>query len=125
MIVAMATHHRNTMARVGIDMLRLAQVQDHDPAICDKLLGFIKKAQDRDEHWFAAGLAVWYHSIRAANSITLRLKGQTLWHELRRGYSGAAAAGKAFEVVSGQALLLRDIELVPLEFSTHRSQSQA
>lgn len=111
-IVALATHWRNTFEKDGIDLLDPVTAEQRSPLIGLQLNRMIKDLQ-KDNPLFAVGLMVWLHTIRAASIPEVRYKGRMMWAELSKGFNGAYEAGRDLAQLAGIQLNLSSPELIP------------
>lgn len=64
----------------------------------------------------AAGVAVWIHSERARNDLTVVPVVREMWALLRDAFPFVEDAADGFEMISGHRLDLRGFDIVPSDF---------
>ena len=93
--LAMASVQRISLQKRGIIPAGILESGHHvmtaeSARASDKLKFIIKELNNRGMPMIAAGVQVWYHSLRALNLPEISYLGQQLWHELERGRVNAA-----------------------------------
>jgi hypothetical protein len=114
MVVAMATHFRNGLSRSGINVLDPVDADAKDHFIASRLSRLITEVQKDNKPYLAVGLMVWLHTLRAATTPEVRLKGRAMWGELRKGFSGAEDAGETLMELLGMPLNVEDPARIPI-----------
>lgn len=64
----------------------------------------------------AAGVAIWIHTERAQNDLTVVPVVREMWALLRASFPYVEDAAEGFEFISGIRLNLQDFDFVPNEF---------
>ena len=112
-VVATAAHIRNNILRDdGVDLLQPLLEESRDPMLAWKMNKLYAQAQ-KEAPDLAAGVAVWVHTLRAANTPELRLKGRMMWAELARGFPFVETQADDFRQVTGYPLKIEGYESTP------------
>lgn len=104
-VMAIATHWRHIFKYHGVNLLEPIAAEQKQIFLCREINKLITTSQKNNKPEFASGLMVWLHTVRAATTPEIRLKGRMLWGELRRG----------FPHVEDGALLVHQLTGVSLE----------
>lgn len=112
LVVAMATHYRNALAKEGVDLLRPMEAEELDHFIALKIGKLITAAQKGDPA-NATGWMVWLHTLRAANILEIRFQGRLLWRELSRGFPHVEEAADDLALLLNRRLDIDGYDSVP------------
>ncbi|MBI2718162.1 MAG: hypothetical protein HY245_04940 [Rhizobiales bacterium] len=112
LLVAMAAHYKNSLAKEGVDLLHPMVAEEKDPLVALKITRLITSAQ-RGDPANATGWMVWLHTLRAANTPEIRFQGRLLWRELSRGFPYVEAAADDLAQVMNFQLDINDYDMVP------------
>jgi hypothetical protein len=122
-IVAMATHYRNGLAKRDIDLLRPAEVAKTYPLIVHKIGKLVVSAGRRDPlHGF--GWVVWLHTMRAANMPEIHPHGRQLWLGLAQGFPHVESQAGDLSLVLNHQLDIVGYDSVPQGFGPNDESPQ-
>jgi hypothetical protein len=123
-IVALTSHWRNALAATfgwNLDHPDLVSVQDMGAAM--KVNRMIRDVQQR-EPFYAPGLMVWLHSIRASQTPEIRLRGREMWSVLAGGIPFAEQAAEDLQVM-GVHLFIDGFERIPQNLTPIAGRQQS
>jgi hypothetical protein len=109
--VALAADFRNKV--VDTDEFVDARIKGLAPAL---LVQTYRDLQKADLFPNAAGVAVWIHTERALNDLTVVPVAKEMWALLRASYPYVESAADGFRMISGHQLELRDFDVIPTGF---------
>ncbi|NTI22280.1 hypothetical protein G6M87_10470 [Rhizobium rhizogenes] len=114
LVVAIGTDRRHKLKEVlGWDMLEPALLERSEPFAAMQLNKLIRQMQVDKKPLVAAGLLIWIHTLRAANSLDLRQQGREMWRQLERGFPHAYASAEGFYDLGGPELNLDNYQIFP------------
>jgi len=75
----------------------------------------IQELQRNQQFQDATGYMVWLHTLRAATTPEVKLKGRKMWGQLRRGLPYVAAQAEQFAIATGRRLKIDDFDAIPID----------
>lgn len=90
-VVMVAEFRREFIKRNNIDLIDPASAVQLKPNLAIEIGSVIKDLQRNNASFFAAGVMVWLHSVRAQHSLEVRAVVRQIWGELERGFPFAEA----------------------------------
>ncbi|WP_372603717.1 hypothetical protein [Actibacterium sp.] len=109
----LATQIRWQLNEVGVDVMRPAAALQADRALVKKSEAEVRRFQKDKKMHDAAGMAVWMHTLRAAQHPALRDDARRMWAELARGMPKVSDWAQELFLETGEALEWRGHDMFP------------
>lgn len=111
--VAIATDIRHKLLESGLNVMEPAIAITADPSAIFRITTTIKSLQKSQNMMEAAGLMVWAHTLRGADSLEVRGMTRRMWGELSRGFPYVVDAYSNFYSMTDSLLNINGYDEFP------------
>lgn len=113
-VLANATHIRHGLEAQGHVLLDPMCYTAINPGFTLTLSRTVIDLQKDKQFSDAAAFMVWVHTLRAANTLSLRQQGRNMWAELSRGFPHVPHAASELSLLTGKQVVFKDFDSYPL-----------